>query len=67
MKIYPNPASVFVQIGIDDVIKVVEIYNPAGVLVKKVFNTDYIEIKHLPRGNYFLKINDSLTSKFMKK
>lgn len=67
VKIYPNPTSDFVQIEINDVIKVVEIYNPAGVLVKKVFNTNYIEIKDLPRGNYFLKINDSLTSKFMKK
>jgi len=66
-KIYPNPASGYVNVDITDFNKSasVSIYNITGQLVKRV-NTNSsrvrVDLSGLTKGSYFVKVNDGLSA-----
>ncbi|MBW8360887.1 MAG: BspA family leucine-rich repeat surface protein [Kaistella sp.] len=68
--IYPNPATHSIFIKSKEKIKSAEILDASGRVISEVFNPNgEINIKHLPNGNYFLKIetsNNKRTVKFIK-
>lgn len=73
IRIYPNPASdmLKVQLPKEYVSKSIQIYNSLGYLVKRetLNQSNSIEIKDLPNGIYFLKLDNQSQyyGKFIKK
>ncbi len=72
ISIYPNPASDFINISIDEeaglLAHEVQILNLLGIVVTKSELTDgnnRIDISNLPRGTYFIKVGDKV-EKFLK-
>jgi hypothetical protein len=67
--IYPNPATTTLEIGTAEEINKIEIYALDG---KKVLecNTKQIDVSHIPKGLYMLKIatysNKTVFKKFKK-
>ena len=66
LSIYPNPVknnTLFVNGKNIEKIKKVEIYNTSGVLVqvaeKPFLNKNYLVLKNLPKGMYFLKFDNN--------
>ncbi|TXF79115.1 BspA family leucine-rich repeat surface protein [Chryseobacterium sp.] len=70
LSIYPNPATHSIFIKSKEKIKSAEIIDASGRVISGVLNPDgVINIKQLPKGNYFLKIetsNNKKTVKFIK-
>lgn len=71
INIFPNPASDFITIKIDDKINAVKFYNAAGSLIKTAqANSSKIDISSLTKGNYIISIETESgieTKKFIKK
>ncbi|MDG1848926.1 MAG: heparin lyase I family protein [Flavobacteriales bacterium] len=57
-ELYPNPAHDILNIGIEGVIKEVQIYTLNGKLVRKVFNLNHnsLQVQELQTGIYILRI-----------
>jgi hypothetical protein len=72
IRIYPNPASDMLKIQLpkEYINESIQIYNSLGYLVKqeKLSQSSSIEIKDLPNGIYFLKLNNQsqFYAKFIK-
>jgi hypothetical protein len=56
IKIYPNPVSDILTIGIDELPEKVEIYTTDGVLMKTERKVKEIDVSGLVRGIYYLKV-----------
>lgn len=57
VNVFPNPASDFINIKSNEVIKSVQLYNASGALVKtENNNSSKIDISALPKGNYIISI-----------
>lgn len=56
IKIYPNPVSDILTIGIDQLPEKVEVYTTEGVLIKTESNTKEIDVNGLSRGVYYVKV-----------
>lgn len=54
--VYPNPASDWIKIQSKDKVNSVSIFNSAGALVLQS-EQDTLNINHLPKGAYFLKVS----------
>ncbi len=68
--IYPNPATEFINIKSDNIIKTIELYNLLGVFILKqtVNNTEYLlKINNFAPGQYILKITDNSENSFYTK
>lgn len=64
-KIYPNPATDFINIeGID--VKTIQIYNALGQLVEEVEGAHNIVVSDYPSGFYMMIINGSERIRFVK-
>jgi hypothetical protein len=65
---YPNPTSDKIYIkGLNNYD--LKVYNMLGQIILKANNTQYIHVKHLPSGIYFVEVSDgvkSLTKRFVK-
>jgi len=59
--IFPNPFSK--KINFEKTVEFVQIFNSTGQLVFQQKNTAQIETEFLPKGIYFLKIDDNLGQK----
>lgn len=69
IKLFPNPATNSIIItGVNKEVSY-KVYNILGKVVLKgsIFNNQGIEIKELPSGLYYLKLNDEKTLKLIKK
>lgn len=68
LKVYPNPASEFVQISGLDTSEDYKIINILGAEIKtgKISSAEKIDIQNLTRGVYFLEIASTNTIKFIK-
>lgn len=67
--IYPNPASTTLTVAAKDKINKIEIYDVAARLVfSRQYNTANVQmdVSHLSQGVYFIKMNDTITRKFVK-
>ncbi len=63
IKVYPNPASIFIQIVNLNNLKLnkIELFNTLGqVTIKSNPESKYIDINNLTNGIYFLKIEDEI-------
>nr|WP_321247916.1 aryl-sulfate sulfotransferase [uncultured Psychroserpens sp.] len=70
LKIYPNPASNFVNITSRETIDKIELYSILGKKVLEVNHSDSIDISAINSGIYFAKIysgNISISKKIIKK
>ncbi|MGK0314364.1 MAG: hypothetical protein ACI86M_000576, partial [Saprospiraceae bacterium] len=56
IKIYPNPVSDILTIGIDELPEKVEVYTTDGVLMKTERKVKEIDVSGLVRGIYYLKV-----------
>ena len=56
--VYPNPASSNVFISSND-LKLIEVYNMTGALVKTEFNSNTMEVSALPNGLYVFRLTTS--------
>jgi len=68
IKIYPNPAKDFINITSEKAVKLIEIYDTLGRLIKTE-STNKINISQLSKGNYLLKIktdSGDIIEKFIK-
>ncbi len=65
--IYPNPTSNSLTIIGDNEIDFLEVFdiNGKNVITKK--NSNSVDVQSLPTGNYYLKLNNKETVKFIKK
>ena len=65
---YPNPTSDKIHIkGLNDYD--LKVYNMLGQIILKANKTQYIYVKSLPSGIYFVEVSDgvkSLTKRFVK-
>jgi hypothetical protein len=68
--IYPNPASDILKIQLprEYINESIQIYNSLGCLVKRVklSQSNSIDIKGLPNGIYFLRLDNQYYGKFIK-
>ncbi len=64
--VYPNPAGEEIYIYSTNKIMTIEIYNSLGQIVASNKNESSIKISDLKIGTYFIKVNDSFYSKFVK-
>ena len=68
IQIYPNPTTGMIQINFQNLLPqnfIVQLINPQGQLlfnktIQNSTNANLIDIKHLPKGNYLLKITSEL-------
>lgn len=67
LNIYPNPATEKINIEIDERINKVEIYDNLGNIVLISYKYENIDISTLSSGVYYVKINNTIKSKFIKK
>jgi para-nitrobenzyl esterase len=56
--VYPNPANSTLFIASND-LKQIEVYNMTGELVSTEFNTNRMEVSHLPNGLYVFRLTTS--------
>ncbi len=56
IQVYPNPSTDLIRVEMDEAIENIELYALSGKLLHKNTNKDQISVKHLPPGNYWLKI-----------
>jgi len=54
--IYPNPASIMVNIDMNNEF-ILKIYNQIGKLIETFYNKNIIDVSNYPEGLYFLNIN----------
>ncbi len=68
MNLYPNPTSDYIYIDANGTNNF-SIYNATGVLVRQeiITNNNKIDIRDLTPGLYYIKTDDDLTAKFIKK
>ena len=65
--IYPNPANDFIEIKTNSKIETAQIFDNLGRIIKTV-NSSKVDITHLEKGIYYLKINNGeKIEKFIKK
>jgi hypothetical protein len=55
-RIFPNPTDHILTIQSDIIITMVEIRNPLGQEITKIYNTNKINISALPTGQYVLTV-----------
>ncbi len=70
IQVYPNPASDFVYVKADTSIKNIEIYTLSGQKLNVQLSQDKLNVSHLPKGVYLLKIqleNSTITKKLAVK
>ena len=71
LKIFPNPVDDVLKIGNLGEVSLIKIYDSSGKLVIQTIEqgnkTLEINVKYLPAGNYFVKINDEKIVKIIKK
>ncbi|SHI84823.1 Por secretion system C-terminal sorting domain-containing protein [Cruoricaptor ignavus] len=70
VEIYPNPASEFINVISENIIKSVTIFDATGKSVKSEFSGKKLNLRHLSPGNYILKVqtdSEITTQKFIKK
>ncbi len=61
---YPNPTTDFVELSYTgEVIKSVQVYDVTGSLVSQQLNETTIDLSHLPKGMYMVKVQTATTSK----
>ncbi|MGM9841558.1 MAG: thiol protease/hemagglutinin PrtT [Candidatus Limisoma sp.] len=68
--IFPNPATDYVRVTTADDVESISIYSLNGSLVRKVDNTDEVDVADLNKGCYLISIktaNETIRSKFFKK
>lgn len=68
--IYPNPATDYVRVTTADDVESISIYSLNGSLVRKVDNTDEVDVADLNKGCYLISVktaNETIRSKFFKK
>ena len=66
---YPNPSNDVVSIVSESTIDEVNIYSVQGILIKKVSETEQIEVSNLSSGIYFIEVlseNQKSVQKFIK-
>lgn len=68
VSIYPNPVKDILYIKGGDFVNVqAEVYNPLGMLVKRVrIGENSVDVSDIPSGYYFLKIKGLPANKFVK-
>lgn len=68
-QLFPNPANEFVQVSGFEESKNYEIYNILGAKIINglISNNEQIDIRNFTKGLYFLKFEDGITIKFLKK
>lgn len=67
--IYPNPSQDHIKFELDESINFVDIYDISGKLILRHFESNSVNVSHLKKGSYFVKLNTdkgSKTSKFIK-
>lgn len=70
LEIYPNPATDFIYIKTEGVIKNITIYSAAGQKMSTTLEKDKVDVRKLPPGIYMLEIvtqNNRQIQKFIKK
>ena len=69
IKLFPNPSSERIKISGLTKSESYSIYNIIGSEITngKIINNEFIEIKNLEKGLYFLKMENGITLKFLKK
>ena len=55
MRIYPNPVQDVLTIDSKATIQKIEVYDVSGRLVSTKTNSKFIQLNHLPKGNYIVK------------
>ena len=65
--IYPNPTSIILNISGDLEIKNLQIFDVNGKQLITKKSSKSVDVSSLPVGNYFMKINNTETIKFIKK
>ena len=58
INIYPNPASTYVWIESNRVVREVKLYSSDGVLIKQYHNTNELDVSGLKSGTYIFRIDD---------
>ena len=66
IKIYPNPATDYLNISGILPATIIKIYNISGTLALQSTNNERINISQLENGTYFLKVGSEITKIFMK-
>ncbi len=64
--IYPNPTSGLLTIESDQSIQTIEVVNSLGKIVFTASQTNQIDVSHLERGVYILKLNNQFQKRFIK-
>ena len=67
LKIYPNPASDFIRIQSTIRINTVKLYNMIGKEVLESANFEYINVRNLAAGLYFVEVTDNNDRKATRK
>ena len=65
-KIYPNPTSNIINISGDITIEFLQIFDISGKQLISKKDSNSIEVSKLPKGTYFMKLNNKETLKFIK-
>ena len=65
IKVYPNPATDYVNVTGDNV-KSIEIYSLAGALVGMERGTNTMNVSHLAKGTYLVKVTTPSTTQVQK-
>lgn len=66
LSFYPNPVDNILRVAADKIVKNITIYNVYGIEVARAYNTDRIDISHLPSGVYLVRADDT-TKRIVKK
>ena len=64
--VYPNPVTNILKIKSEEVVDKVEVYDMMGQKVKEEKNVTTIHFYDVPKGVYFIKINDAKPIKIIK-
>lgn len=70
IKLYPNPVHSILNIESKEKVNKIEVINNLGMVVKKVddqTSIKQIDVSNLTKGVYYIKINEKVTSQFIKK
>jgi hypothetical protein len=65
--IYPNPTSDILKISGDGTIELLQIFDVNGKSLISQRNANSVDVSSLPKGTYFMKLNNKETIKFIKK
>ena len=66
LSFYPNPVDNILRVAADKIVRNITIYNVYGIEVARAYNTDRIDISHLPSGVYLVRADDT-TKRIVKK